>query len=260
MGQRTGDKRGKPSALPKPDGPTSTSTARVAPVASATPAPSVNMATKCSPVTGTIKVASDDGSLDGFLGSPNEEGLYGFTADASAAVKFSYNPCDSTPFDITGEAVKSEGKTYELVGGVQDPRTGCFLVGDVPKSASSAPTLIEMCDTDMNPQLMRMRPPKAWPTPLLTSSVFRRLKLPAPSGESTARLCLLTSLKLALQSVSTALHPSLAQITHLVSVPAPAAPITYSTSTGLFALNGSGSCPGVNTVRSGTSYPFCFRG
>jgi hypothetical protein len=101
---------------------------------------------------GTIKVTSVDQSLDGYLSAPNEEGLYGFTRDLSAAVKFSYNPGDSAaPFVITGQSTESEvsvptflrrpfphcmfqGASYELVGGVQDPHTGCFLVGNVPSS------------------------------------------------------------------------------------------------------------------------------
>ena len=57
---------------------------------------------------GAIKVTSADGSVDGYISAPNEEGLYGFTLDASSAVRFSFSPADAAPFVITGEATESE--------------------------------------------------------------------------------------------------------------------------------------------------------
>ena len=107
---------------------------------------------------GTIKVASKDGSLNGYVSSPDEEGLYGYTTDASSAAKFEYSSCASSPFAIVGESTVSEvcasvhsqrvtdtyndglqGTTYDLFGAVQDARTGCFLVGNVPESSYFLP-------------------------------------------------------------------------------------------------------------------------
>ena len=66
---------------------------------------------------GTIKVSSVDGSLDGYLSAPNEEGLYGFTTDRAAAVKFAYSPFDEAPFAIKGETTESEVSRIQLCAG-----------------------------------------------------------------------------------------------------------------------------------------------
>lgn len=106
----------------------------------------------CAQVSGTIKVVSKDSSLNGYVSSPNEEGLYGYTADASSAAKFKYSSCASSPFSVTGESTESgvglytsfhcspftdhvlQGTSFDLFGAVQDSRSGCFLIGSVPES------------------------------------------------------------------------------------------------------------------------------
>ncbi|GJE94517.1 hypothetical protein PsYK624_106870 [Phanerochaete sordida] len=126
--RRAGENRLKPSGFVP--APAATSSAAVAPP----PAPSSTPA--CPEATGTITVASADGSLAGFVSAPNEEGLYGYTTNASEAAKFTYSTCAPIPFDITGETTEAENTAYELLGGVQDSRTGCFLVGNVPQTTS----------------------------------------------------------------------------------------------------------------------------
>lgn len=99
------------------------------------PTPTFVSDVACPQVSGTIKVSSKDGSLAGFVSAPNEEGLYGYTTNAADAAKFKFNTCSSPPFDISGEVTDIENAAFELLGGVQDARSGCFLVGNVPQTS-----------------------------------------------------------------------------------------------------------------------------
>ncbi|EKM58083.1 uncharacterized protein PHACADRAFT_206923 [Phanerochaete carnosa HHB-10118-sp] len=179
-------------------------------IPSTSPTPTVTPGTiACAQATGTIKVTSKDGSLNGHMSPANEEGLYGYTTDASSAVKFTYSSCASAPFDITGEATESEGTTFDLLGGVQDSRSGCFLIGNVPQT---------------EPQSS----PMTLPNPL--ASIL---------GLSASQVS--SSIWSVGDRALTAYLPSDGSDTA-------ATPITYNTGTGLFAFNPDGKCTGTDTT------------
>lgn len=75
---------------------------------SAAPASTPTAESGCDLVSGTIKVTSADGSLNGYVSSPNEEGLYGYCEEVSKAVTFTYDSCGVSPLEVTGEPVESE--------------------------------------------------------------------------------------------------------------------------------------------------------
>ncbi|KIP08043.1 hypothetical protein PHLGIDRAFT_393985 [Phlebiopsis gigantea 11061_1 CR5-6] len=79
---------------------------------SAAPASTPTAESGCDLVSGTIKVTSADGSLNGYVSSPNEEGLYGYCEEVSKAVTFTYDSCGVSPLEITGEPVESEHAGY----------------------------------------------------------------------------------------------------------------------------------------------------
>ena len=109
-----GEKRGHTSAVYAAAAQTSSSAA---------PASTSTAASGCDLVSGTVKVTSTDGSLNGYVSSPNEEGLYGYCEDASKAVTFTYNPCGANPIEITGEPVVSNVRTI-LCNKERDGLTG----------------------------------------------------------------------------------------------------------------------------------------